>query len=373
MSTHSIPISGRSSLLAMLHALILKMARVARALWNQISVPLTMVATTSFSVAATMTTVLSTDEGYTLVTHLAKTLITTTWNVCSKTVRFLGRVLRRVADVAVIAIGYTSCAAVDLAYNTVCTVAEKVEDGFNRADQKVRSFGSQVWQAARTPLVRSVATTGAGLAAAFTAVRNLTEGALDTWLTCHLPSKISTRLLGSWTGLVIVTVLTFTVIIGRVIRNWVQRRKAAKAARAAQHGAPPEPDKEEEPEEPQGTDGVEEPEVVEATEESEEVEVVLAEIVEPEDELAELDWHELAATVTVDLSPDGSVTVNGIPDWVPEHLREDVAHIAADAAIRQMRRTLKLRTTPNRDDRRLFTKVARQALRKQGKQHPKAA
>lgn len=371
MSTYSIPISGRSSLLAMLHALILKAARVARALWNQISVTLTMVATASFSIAATTTTVLSTDEGYTLATQLAKTVITTTWNVCSKTVRLLGRMLRRVADLAVIAIGYTSCAAVDLAYNGVCSTAEKVEHTFNRADQAVRDFGSQVWQATRTPFVRSVATTGAGLAAAFTALRNLTEGALDRWLTCHLPSKISKNLLGSWTGLVIVTVLTFAVIIVRVIRGWVQRRKAA---RAAQHGAPPEPDKEEqEPEGPQGTDGVDEPEVVEATEEPEEIEVVLAEIVEPEDELAELDWHELAATVTVDLSPDGSVTVNGIPDWVPEHLREDVAHIAADAAIRQMRRTLKLRTTPNRDDRRLFTKVARQALRKQGKQHPKAA
>ena len=368
MSTHSIPISGRSSVLAMLHALILKAARVARALWNQISVTLTMVATASFSIAATTTTVLSTDEGYTLATQLAKAVIATSWNVASKTIRFLGRLLRRVADLAVIAIGYTSCAAVDLAYNAVCTVAEKVEDGINRADQALRDFGSQVWQAARTPLVRSVATTGAGLAAAFTALRHLTEGALDAWLTCHLPRKISTRLLGSWTGLVIVTVLTFAVILVRVIRGWAQRRKAAKAA---QHGAPPEPDTEEqEPQEPQGTDGVEEPEIVE---EPEEIEVVLAEIVEPDDELAELDWHELAATVTVDISPDGSVTVNGIPDWVPEHLREDVAHIAADAAIRQMRRTMKLRTTPNRDDRRLFTKVARQALRKQGKQHPKAA
>ena len=374
MSTHSIPISGSSSLLAMLHALILKAARVARALWNQISVTLTMVATASFSIAATMTTVLSTDEGYTLATQLAKAVIATSWNVASKTIRLVGRVLRRVADVAVIAIGYTSCAAVDLAYNTVCSTAEKVEHTFNRADQAMRVFGSQVWQATRTPLVRTVATTGAGFAAAFTALRNLTEGALDAWLTCHLPRRISKNLLGSWTGLVIVAGVTSIVILAGVIRGWVHRRKAAKAARAAQHGAPPEPDKEEqEPKEPQGTDGVEESEVVEATKEHEEIEVVLAEIVQPEDELAELDWHQLATTVTVDLSPDGSVTVNGIPHWVPEHLREDVAHIAADAAIRQMRRTLKLRTTPNRDDRRLFTKVARQALRKQGKQHPKAA
>jgi hypothetical protein len=369
MSTYSIPISGSSSVLAMLHALVLKAARVARVLWNQISVTLTMVATASFSAAATMTTVLSTDEGYTLATQLAKTVIATGWKVFSKTVRFAGRVVRRLADVAVIAIGYTSGAAVDLAYTTVCTTAQKVEDGFNRADQKMRAFGTQVWQATRSAFVRSVATTGAGLAAAFTALRNLTEGALDEWLTCHLPRKISTRLLGQWSGLLAVTALTFIVILVGVIRGWVQRRKAAKTQTPV---APGGPEKEQEPEDEPKKE--EEPE--ELIEELHEVpEVVLAEIVGPdiEDELAELDWHQLAATVTVDISPDGSVTVNGIPDWVPEHLREDVAHIAADAAIRQMRRTLKLRTTPNRDDRRLFTKVARQALRKQGKQHPKAA
>ena len=372
MSTHSIPISGPSTVLAMLHALIVKTARVARALWNQISVTLTMVATASFSTAATMTTVLSTDEGYTLATQVAKTVIAAGWKVFNTTARFLGRAVRRVADLAVIAIGYTSGAAVDLAYTTVCTVNEKVENGFNRFDHTVRAFGAQVWHSARSTAVRTVATTGAGVAAAFTALRNLTEGALDAWLTCHLPRNISKRLLGQWSGLLAVTAVTFTVILVGVIRNWIQRRKAAKAA---QLGAPQEPEKEEEPEEPQGTDEVEELQVVEATEEPEQIEEVLAEIVEPdiEDELAELDWHQLATTVTVDLSPDGSVTVNGIPDWVPAHLREDVAHIAADAAIRQMRRTLKLRSTPNRDDRRLFTKVARQALRKQGKQHPKAA
>ncbi len=71
----------------------------------------------------------------------------------------------------------------------------------------------------------------------------------------------------------------------------------------------------------------------------------------------------IAATVHVQIQPDGSVTVTGIPDTVPPDLGHAIAEIALEAATRQLERTLRIRRTPNRDDRRVLTKVARDAIR----------
>jgi hypothetical protein len=54
--------------------------------------------------------------------------------------------------------------------------------------------------------------------------------------------------------------------------------------------------------------------------------------------------------------------VEGIPAMIPADLREVVAGIAADAAVGHVQRTLRVRPTPSRDDRRLWTKAAREAL-----------
>ena len=74
------------------------------------------------------------------------------------------------------------------------------------------------------------------------------------------------------------------------------------------------------------------------------------------------DLAEIARTVHVVVDSDGSVVVEGIPASVAEELREVVAHIAADATIRHVERALRVRLTPSRSDRRLWTKAAREAL-----------
>jgi hypothetical protein len=61
--------------------------------------------------------------------------------------------------------------------------------------------------------------------------------------------------------------------------------------------------------------------------------------------------------------------VTGIPDAVPEDLGQVVAEIALDAAMRQVRRTLPVRPVPSRDDRRLFAKAARDAVRAEAERH----
>jgi hypothetical protein len=88
------------------------------------------------------------------------------------------------------------------------------------------------------------------------------------------------------------------------------------------------------------------------------------------------DLAEIAKSVHVVVEVDGSVTVQDIPAAVPADLREVVARIAADAAVTHMQRTLRVRPTPSRDDRRLLTKAAREALIAEAKrrQHrPEAA
>ncbi len=62
---------------------------------------------------------------------------------------------------------------------------------------------------------------------------------------------------------------------------------------------------------------------------------------------------------------DGSVMAHGIPDDIPRRQGERIARIATDAALRQFTRTRKVRPCPSRDDKRLFTKVAKEAIRDQ--------
>src|SRR5690606_3561298 len=77
-----------------------------------------------------------------------------------------------------------------------------------------------------------------------------------------------------------------------------------------------------------------------------------------------LDFEKIAASVTIEITNDGSVVVHGIPADVPCEYGEIIARIATDAALKHWTRTRTSRPTPSRDDRRLFTKAAKEALRK---------
>jgi hypothetical protein len=95
----------------------------------------------------------------------------------------------------------------------------------------------------------------------------------------------------------------------------------------------------------------------------------------PDDPAADTNWSawqesldddaldSLVKDLRVSVAPDGSVTVSSIPDWVPPSLRQHLAKVASEAVIKQWERTVRHRPTPSRDDRRLFTKAARDAVR----------
>jgi hypothetical protein len=77
------------------------------------------------------------------------------------------------------------------------------------------------------------------------------------------------------------------------------------------------------------------------------------------------DLDRIAASLNVEVTPDGSVLVHGVPTDLPEDVGLHVAHVAADAATARLEKVLLHRAAPNRDDRRLLTKVAREAVRRQ--------
>ena len=85
------------------------------------------------------------------------------------------------------------------------------------------------------------------------------------------------------------------------------------------------------------------------------------------------DLERIAAQVNVEESPDGSVLVHGIPVELPDEVGHQVAKIAADAATARLEKVLLHRAIPNRDDRRLLTKSAREALRADGRREARAA
>ncbi len=80
-----------------------------------------------------------------------------------------------------------------------------------------------------------------------------------------------------------------------------------------------------------------------------------------------LDWEEIAANLPIEVRNDGSVIAHGIPDDIPRSQGERIARIATEAALRQFSRTKTVRPYPSRDDKRLFTKVAKEAVRAEGR------
>jgi hypothetical protein len=74
--------------------------------------------------------------------------------------------------------------------------------------------------------------------------------------------------------------------------------------------------------------------------------------------------EEIAAQEQVEVAADGSVLVHGIPGDLPEDVGLEVAHIAADAATARLEKILMHRPVLTRDDRRLITNAAREAVRR---------
>jgi hypothetical protein len=189
----------------------------------------------------------------------------------------------------------------------------------------VESAGELVWMLASTDLVRTCTTRAALAAVTLISVHALTQGALASRIVQALP----------WTMVAVITMTNPTRALMFVAGTMLIAMGVAAARLARQ--IRPEP--------PTANEGV-----AAVPNTGFEAEVLT-------------DLSIIAGKVNVETQRDGSIVVTGIPDTVPTDLGQVVAEIALDAAMRQIRRTLPVRPVPSRDDRRLFTKAARDAIR----------
>jgi hypothetical protein len=187
--------------------------------------------------------------------------------------------------------------------------------------------------------VRAVTTKAAQLAGLTVGLHALTKGALAAKVVSLLP----------WTMSAVVWVtqpVTAVVLVGAAFVTAMAAAGAVLAAGADEH---PEPD-------PHGG--------MDAASALRDAGTPTLQAGPEQRRTGKADMDGIAARLTVEVTPDGSVVVHGVPDDLPEDLALQVAHTAADAATERLRRILLQRPAPNRDDKRVLTKVAREAVRR---------
>ena len=327
--SYAVPVSGPSERLAWLRALWLKATGIAKNAWAQARVVLSGAVRLPRWVAQAALSLLSSKAGYDTVVSVVGTGVRAVAHGIDWALTQTGRGLSWLGDTTARLVGRVWPAAEKWLRRTAARVAAPIRDGVQWLGDVLFGTGVVAEGLARTPLVRSASTTGAKVAAGVLAVHAVSKGAVAAKIVAALPASMDLviMLTNPWIALGavgVVTLATMGIALARLL-----------AAGSDDDG----PDD-------NGT---------EAT-----AGTVQAAVADVADVLTDLE--RIARTVHVVVQTDGSVIVEGIPASVPEELREVVAQIAADAAVRHMERTLRVRPTPSRDDRRLFTKAAREAL-----------
>lgn len=329
--THTEHVSGPSPLVAMLRAVYLKVTGVIGSAWSTARVVLSASLRLPGTVAAAITSVLSSKTGYASITRGIRGLFSGIWRGITGCARFVSRIIGATAKAFVTLVGYASPVAADVLYAVFSQVSANVAGIATRIDAFVRTVGEVLWMLLNTAMVRTVSTTVAGVAAGLLVIHEATSGAVAAWIVGQMPAllKVVGWVTNAWMSLAMVALSTLGAMGLALLR-------LLNAGKTAETG----PD----------DDG-------------------------PDDPAAASDWTRWQASIDeqaldslvnglhVSVAPDGSVSVSGIPEWVPANLRNHLAKVAADAALKQWERTIRKRPNPSRDDRRLFTKAARDAVR----------
>jgi hypothetical protein len=326
--SYAVPISGPDQRLAWLRALLLKVQGVARTAWAHAKVILTGAIRLPRWVANATLSLLSSKAGYDTIVNTIGTGIRAVARGVNWALTKVGQGLSWLGDRTARLVGRAWPAAETWLRGTAARVATPVRNGIEWLGDVLTGTGTIAEGLARTPLVRAASTTGAKVAAGVLAVHAVSKGAVAAKIVTALPASMDLVIAATnpWVALAAVGVVTLSAM-------------GIALARLLAAGSDNGPDGD-------GTEAV----MGTVAADAEDVEGVLT------------DLEEIARHVHVTVDVDGSVVVEGIPTTVPEDLREVVARIAANAAIRHMQRTLRVRPTPSRDDRRLFTKAAREAL-----------
>lgn len=329
--THTEHVSGPSQFLAMLRAVYLKVSGLLKSAWSQARVVLSASMRLPGTVAASITSMLSSKTGYASVTRGIRGLFSGIWRGICNVARFAGRIIGTAAKGLVTLVGYASPTAADLLYGWLSKVSVTVEGIATRIDAFVCTVGEVLMMLLNTAMVRTVSTTVAGLAAGMLLIHEATSGALAAWIISQVPALIQVVgwVTNPWISLFMVVLST----LGAMGLAFVRLLNAGKP----------------------GSDGPEN--------EGPDDPAVASDWRRWQESIDEETMDSLVSGLHVAVAPDGSVSVSGIPDWVPANLRNKLAKVAADAALKQWERTIRSRPNPSRDDRRLFTKAARDAVR----------
>ncbi len=345
--TYTVPVSGPSVRLAMLRAVLLKATGVARHGWAHIRATLSIVGRMPRTAAAAVSSVLATRTGYGALTGSIRTVVSTAWRLVTGAARLFGRACRFTAGLGTLAVGYLSPGGADLTLRLADTVADRVSAAARHVDAAVRRAGDLMWLLAHTCLVRTTVTTAASTASALFVVHTLSQGLIAVKIVKAMP----------WLMTAVVWATdprrTLLLVLGAAAAAMLLALARLLHTRAPGVDDGPQYD----PEPPAAA--------------STPLAVVTDEKEEPTPTVPVIDWDAVAASVRIEITNDGSVLVVGIPNSVPKEYGELIARIATDAALTHWRRTRTSRPTPSRDDRRLFTKAAKEAVRKHA--HSQAA
>jgi hypothetical protein len=311
--------------MAMLAALIRKMTATGHTAWTHASTFLAGVARHGRTLAHTTLAVIGSPAGYQLAIAGVRTAISTVWRGLKAAATWAARMTGKVTEKAIGIISTVSPSLAAHLTRATKPIAHRIVGAAHTAAVWVETAGELAFMLATTELVRTCTTRAALAAVTLISIHALTQGTLAARIVQALP----------WTMDAILAITNPTRALVFVAGTMVVAMGVAAARLARQI----------QPEPPTANAGV-------------------AVVPEPELELDVLtDLMVIAGKVNVEIQRDGSVVVTGIPDTVPEDLGQVVAEIALEAAMRQIRRTLPVRPVPSRDDRRLFTKAARDAVR----------
>ena len=202
----------------------------------------------------------------------------------------------------------------------------------------MRGAGTLSWALAHTTLVRTAVTVAASTASAVFVVHTLTQGLVAVRIVQAAPVLMTAMVWATspWRTLALVGIAAGAAMLIAL----------ARLVHATRHDHTPRPDGDPQPPCPSAG----KPPVA----------VVAEPAAAP---VPVIDWDAVAASVRIEITNDGSVLVHGIPNSIPTEYGEVIAQIATGAALKHWRRTRTSRPCPSRDDRRLFTKAAKEAVR----------
>ncbi len=248
--------------------------------------------------------------------------------------RSVGKAARFGAGLVTLAIGYVSAPGADSTLRLADAIADPVVGTCRRIDGWVSGLGDLAWALAHTTMVRTTVTLSASIASGVFVVHTLTQGLLAVRIVKAMPWLMTAMVWATnpWRTLALVGAAGAAAMLIAL----------ARLIHSTQGNDAPDP---EPPAAAAGTRPV---------------------VVAPEPAPAPMpliDWDAVAASVRIEISNDGSVVVRGIPNCIPTEYGEVIASIATDAALKHWRRTRTSRPCPSRDDRRLFTKAAKEAVR----------